>query len=257
MIFYFSGTGNSSWVAKQIADSLQERIVSIAEEIQRNDGFRYELLQEERIGFVFPVHSWGPPPIVMQFISNLHLCGYQKQYGYFVATCGDDIGCTRQIMHRLCKKAGVTLHAGFSVQMPNTYIALPGFDVDSPSVERKKLADAWETLREIKDIVGQKLNTYRLYPGTLPRLKSYIIRPLFNRLLISDRYFRTTDTCIGCGKCAQICPLHNISIEKKHPTWHGHCTTCMACYHICPMNAISFMKQKGKGQYLHPDLSNY
>ena len=36
MIFYFSGTGNSAWVARQIAKAQQEELLAIAEEINKN-----------------------------------------------------------------------------------------------------------------------------------------------------------------------------------------------------------------------------
>ena len=36
MIFYFSGTGNSAWVARQLAEGQNEELLSIAMEIDRN-----------------------------------------------------------------------------------------------------------------------------------------------------------------------------------------------------------------------------
>ena len=38
MIFYFSGTGNSAWVARQLAEGQNEELLSIAMEIDRNKG---------------------------------------------------------------------------------------------------------------------------------------------------------------------------------------------------------------------------
>ena len=53
MIFYFSGVGNSAWVARQLASMLNDRVVSIAEEIRTD--MEYTLAPGERVGFVFPV----------------------------------------------------------------------------------------------------------------------------------------------------------------------------------------------------------
>lgn len=93
MIFYFSGTGNSAWVARQLAEGQNEELLSIAMEIDRNKA--YKLKEGEKVGFVFPVYAWGPPKIVLRFIHQLKLD--KPGYLFFVCTCGDDTGRTAQI----------------------------------------------------------------------------------------------------------------------------------------------------------------
>lgn len=89
--------------------------------------------------FVFPVHSWGPAVLVPRFISRLILSGYKGQEVYFVCTCGDDCGYTDRIMRSILARRGIAVTGGFSVQMPNNYVLMPGFDVDSKMVETEKL----------------------------------------------------------------------------------------------------------------------
>ena len=93
MIFYFSGTGNSAWVARQIAKAQQEELLAIAEEINKNK--EYALKDGEKVGFVFPVYAWGPPGIVLRFIRQLKM--KNPEYLFFVCTCGDDTGRTAQV----------------------------------------------------------------------------------------------------------------------------------------------------------------
>ena len=58
MIFYFSGTGNSKWIAREISAVQHERLISIADEMTNPDAaFQYRLTDNEMIGFVFPVYS--------------------------------------------------------------------------------------------------------------------------------------------------------------------------------------------------------
>lgn len=97
MIFYFSGTGNSAWVARQIAKAQQEELLAIAEEINKNK--EYVLKDGEKVGFVFPVYAWGPPGIVLRFIRQLKM--KNPEYLFFVCTCGDDTGRTAQVFHLL------------------------------------------------------------------------------------------------------------------------------------------------------------
>ena len=187
MIFYFSGTGNSLYAARHLAKATQDRLISIPEEMS-DPAFskEYALSTDERIGFVFPIHSWGPPEIVLRFIRRIRFANYQNHYCFFVATCGDDMGCTQQILKQALSGIHINLHAGFSLIMPNTYIALPGFDVDSPEVQKRKLEDAVPELERMESDVCRKTNTFRLHPGGMPRLKSYLILPLFRKFLINE-----------------------------------------------------------------------
>ena len=80
MIFYFTGTGNSLWVAKALSEALGEPLVSIADELHKEkDGWVYPVRPDEKILFVYPVHSWGPAVSVTHFISRLTLNGYTGQ----------------------------------------------------------------------------------------------------------------------------------------------------------------------------------
>lgn len=50
MIFYFSGTGNSAWVAQQLGEALHEAVHRITDKLPNQI---YTLQPRERLGFVF------------------------------------------------------------------------------------------------------------------------------------------------------------------------------------------------------------
>ena len=89
MIFYFSGTGNSKWIANQLSKEQKEELVFIPDAL-KNEALEFSLQAGEKIGFVFPIYSWAPPEIVLNFIRQLSLKGYKRQYLFFVCSCGDD-----------------------------------------------------------------------------------------------------------------------------------------------------------------------
>ena len=235
MLFYFTGTGNSRWVAEALGTAFDEPLVSIADAL--NEGKNaYPLGEREKVFFVFPVHSWGPAVLVPRFISRLILSGYKGQEVYFVCTCGDDCGYTDRIMRSILARRGIAVTGGFSVQMPNNYVLMPGFDVDSKMVETEKLEKAPERVGEIVEAIRQKRNPSLYYAGSVPLLKSYMVYPLFTHFAIGGNRFYATDACISCGICAKVCPTGTISLSGDgKPEWADSCVQCVACIHRCPV----------------------
>jgi ferredoxin len=76
--------------------------------------------------------------------------------------------------------------------------------------------------------------------GAVPWIKTRLVYPLFMRFLTSPKPFHFTDACIGCGLCARVCPLKNISMQQNHPHWGKDCTLCLGCYHACPTHAVAY-----------------
>ena len=255
MIFYFSGTGNSRWVANALGIALGEPVVSIAEELKTGKKeFVCPLREDEKVLCVYPVHSWGPAVPGSRFVCGLKLTGYDKQPVYSISTCGDECGYTDDIMRKVMKKKGLILTDSYSVIMPNNYILLPGFDVDSKEVEQEKLKDAPSAVDTIVAAIreGKNVNLYK--KGSLPGLKSYWIYPLFTNFAIGKNSFRVTDDCISCGLCERVCPTGTITLTGGRPVWSDTCVQCVACIHRCPVRAIEYGKiTLKKGRYHHPD----
>ena len=170
MIFYFSGTGNSEWIANQLSKGQNEDLVFIPEAL-KNEALEFDLQKDEKIGFVFPIYSWAPPEIVLRFINRISLKEYQNQYLFFVCSCGDDTGLTQQVLVKALNDKGLLCHAGFSVTMPNNYVLLPGFDVDTKELERIKLANAVPRLTEINALISRREKIFSGHEGSLPFLK--------------------------------------------------------------------------------------
>ena len=246
MIFWFSGTGNSQWLAQCLQEATKEQAYQITHDLICGET-TFTLKNNERIGFVFPIHGWNIPDVVRRFIKDLTLANYRENYMYFACTCGDDMGYADEVIE---KALGRKFDAAFSVLMPDVYVCLPGFDVDSKEECKEKFAKEKEMVPEIAACVRERKQIRRLKRGSFPWTKTYIIRPLFNRYLVTDKYFRVdASRCISCGRCSKMCPVGNIIVDEI-PQWHSHCTGCLACYHACPHHAINFgkMTQK-KGQY--------
>ena len=208
MIFYFTGTGNSRWVAEALRKALEEPLVSIVEVLtEEKSEYVYPLGEREKVIFVFPVHSWGPAVLVTRLISRLRLEGYGGQAVYFVCTCGDDCGYTDRIMRKTLQKRGIILTNGFSVQMPNNYVLMPGFDVDSKEVETDKLRKASERIQEVIGSIRREENLPLYYAGGVPFLKSYLVYPLFVNFAIGSNRFYATENRNGLILVFSVLPV--------------------------------------------------
>ncbi len=248
MIFYFSGCGNSRHVAESLAAGLNDKLVFIPE-AAREGRYDYTLTENESLGFVFPIYAWAPPHLVLDFVKKLQFSSI-PDYIYFACTMGDECGLAEKIFRKAVKQKGWSLSACFSVQMPETYIGMPGFKLDTDENAQRKIKTADKALEGCIPRVSNKEHFSAMTIGGAAWLKSHLVNPGFSRFAANDRKYHTTEACIHCGKCVEVCPLMNITLEEGRPVWHGHCTICMACYHYCPVNAVQYGKAtKGKGQY--------
>ena len=252
MIFYFSGTGNSEYVARQLADALGERLIGMAQAINSGE-MHYKLADGEIVGWVFPTYSWGPAPIATAFARKVTIDGFGSHtYSYMVTTCGDDIALSAQMWRAELHRRGMHCQMAMSVQMPNNYILLPGFDVDSKDLESRKRSAAVSRIAQVVQAIERRSTTDDVVKGSMPWLKSRLVYPLFKRYAMSDAGFASqSDVCNHCGLCAKVCPNANIKMSAEGtPQWHGNCAMCLSCIHRCPVRAIQYGNQtQKKGRY--------
>ncbi len=246
MVIYFSGTGNSEYVARRLAHLSDDKAVSL-NEFDRKEN----LIVGSRIIWVFPIYSWGLPCVVESFIRRVAI--KENIPHYMVCTCGDDIGNAHRQWRKLMQMKGWNDVAAYSVIMPNTYTLMTGFDVDSNEVVSRKLNDAPERIEYIVGRIKQEVKEDDVKRGAWAWVKSAIIYPYFKRYCMSPRPFHYTEKCVGCGLCGKECPMGNIKMIDGKPSWDDNCAMCLRCYHVCPHRSVQYGKKTmGKGRYLCP-----
>lgn len=227
MIFYFSGTGNSAWAARQLARLTEDEAYDIA---NRNE--LPSLDDAKQIGFVFPVYAWGAPQIMTEFVKKLPKF---QGFTFGVCTCGGDAGLT---MKQFSKR--YFLSSSYSLLMPNNYII--GSDTDEESEIHQKIAAAREELEQMAREIRRREQVYRVHEGALAGIKSHLINVGFNRFARSAKPFFAGENCNGCGQCARNCPASAISLRDGRPAWAAQCFQCLRCINECPRQAIQYGK---------------
>ena len=289
MIFYFSGTGNTKWAASKLAAATREDLISIAPYMRADDSSHnlaepFILKENERLGFVFPVHGWRVPKLVREFISKMKIQREpilretsdattenkakaddslkNRPFTYCVCTAGDSIGLTIENLNEVISQnpslqaLGITkVSSSYSLIMPESYIGLPFMDVDPKEREIRKKENAAQELAVVcEEVFDRKEGISRLVKGPIPWFFTKVVGGFFEKVLITDKRFHVEkDRCVKCGICANVCPVGDIKGgHGEYPVWlhHKDCLTCFTCYHHCPHHAIEFGNQtQKKGQY--------
>ena len=247
MILYFSGTGNSEYVARRIGRIIADEVVDLFEKIRSRD---FSQLHSDRPWVVVtPTYAWRIPRIVREWLERTPLAGSGEVY--FVMTCGASPGNAGGHLAGLCASKNLSYRGFAGIVMPENYIAM--FPV--PAREA-----ALEIIRRAEDGIDRAAFLIRdgeVLPQPVlsmkDRLSSDIANDLFYRMFVRAEKFATTGACISCGQCVDVCPLRNIRLVGGAPVWGTNCTHCMACICRCPAGAIEYGKRsRGRPRYVCP-----
>ena len=248
-IFYFSGTGNSLQVSKDIASRLGDTELLSIPKIINNSEIK---VLSEFIGIVFPVYMGGLPSIVADFIKKLSTD--KSTYVFAVATFGGMPGNALKQVDALMKAPNTILNAGFTLNMPGNYIVMYGAKSDKMQT---KFEEEKVKVQQIVDIIKEKKNYgYKKSKMLIDR----VIVPIFYKKMSSvhsmDKLFLVKDNCTGCGVCEKVCAVKNIEIKNGKPSWKNNCEQCMACIQYCPNESIEYgEKTIGRKRYKNPNIS--
>jgi ferredoxin len=251
-IYYFSATGNSLSVARELVAQLDNaRLVPIARAMREPVPDSSDI-----VGIVYPVYMFGLPLIVRDFFAALKV--RSGAYVFGVATLGGLPGRPHSQARAILKVRGIELAAGFSVLMPGNYTPLYG--AISHERQQKMFAKCRIKVTAIANAVRSR---QRLALEEKPFLANFLLNALLYRggsaqiPLSGQKGFRVDESCTKCGLCAKVCPVSNIHFDSSgRPTWLNHCQSCMACLQWCPVEAIQYKTlTKGRKRYHHPDIS--
>ncbi|MEG0774888.1 EFR1 family ferrodoxin [Clostridium sp.] len=247
-IYYFSGTGNSLKVAKDLAKEIQDtKLVQITKD-------KMKLKNDKecgKIGIIYPVYKSGLPILVKKFLENLEIS--KNTYVFTVATYGAGAGISFHQIEEILKNKGLKLSAAFGVSMPGNYQVL--YAPFSVKTQQKRFENEELKTKEIAKCINN--NEIVKIAGSGKSFKNTIARLMYKSFnpYEADKNFWTDENCNGCTTCSKVCPVNNIVMKKGKPNWNHKCEQCMACMQWCPKKSVQYKKVTIKrGRYTHPNI---
>lgn len=242
-VIFFSGTGNSRYVAEKIAAGLDCALVDLGKKIKNSD---YSPLKTgKNVVAVVPIYFFRLPDIVRDYLQKIRLCDAENIW--YVMTYGGQFGNCDKYNRNLSEAMSLNHMGTCGVEMPCNHITM----MDTPDAEQiqLKLKDADDAARSLIDLLMAGKAFKACSPSFADKAKS-IVSPLISSVMIKDKSFFSSDKCTGCGTCEKLCPLNNISLIDGKPRWGGRCTHCLACINLCPAQAIEYGKKTaGRRRY--------
>ena len=281
-VYYFSGTGNSLYIARELATQLDAALIAV-KSVVGNDRIEENA---DCVGIVFPVYNHRIPYIIERFVRRL--CIPDNTYVFAVSTYGDSTCISLTYLSELLAQKGRRLSLGYGVKMPYNYINPEnGFSglfkpftlSQTPETElARMLEEAHNKVPSIcEDIKARKEGHIDAEHEKLEKtldalhLRELLQKPTWLKISgykgktklsymesiqLMDAGFFSDDTCVKCGTCAKICPVGNIQMTADGPQWLQHCEQCFACLQWCPKSALQFREgTAGKKRYHHPAVT--
>ena len=240
LVFYFTATGNSLYVAR----AFSAEPISIPQALKEGK-LEYEA---DEIGIVFPDYAASAPLMVREFVEKTRL---NAPYIFSVITFGNFAANVADWWNDFCHQKGVTCQYINTLLMVDNY--LPVFDMNEQVKIDKHIP---ENLAQIvADIEGQRqfishVDADERMQGWLKRLQDDHFPMEAERLLVLN-----AEACIACGTCAQVCPHGNFTMGDV-AEFNGACEYCLACVHACPQKSLTLHRERNpQARYRNENVS--
>lgn len=238
-IIYFSGTGNTRYLAHRIRHELNE-IASVCANISKPLNFASIINCCDFIFICYPVYGSAAPEPMELFIEKYAELIKGKNTGV-VVTQALFSGDGADFMARKLKKLGANVKCTEHFIMPDNES-----DVYQKAISEEKITKILnKTNKKITVFVSAlKKDTYsfrgknptaRLF-GAIQREACKKYFPILKKNIKVDKKL-----CVGCGWCEENCPVGNMAVIDKSAVASDKCVLCYRCVNGCKGKAINIM----------------
>ena len=266
-IYYFSGTGNSLHVARE----LQRRLPG-ADLIPMVNLLDKEIIEirGDSVGFVFPTYLSSVPIPVRQFLRKLNF--KFDPYLFAITTRGGAPSFANINLEKILKKKGRKLDSFFILTMAlNQPTGLKPSFIPSDKNWLNRITQ--DEIARLESVVQNRLDAIQKIIVSKEKVsEADTSRPLTSLLMAPADYasehsntqihYYADSECTGCGICERVCLSHKIKMIHDKPEWQNDikCYFCYACFNFCPGQSILIKNFRNsysekKGRYFHPKIT--
>ena len=246
MVLYYSATGNTEYIATEVAKLLGDECVDLLERIKTNDNT--PIHSDKPLVICAPVYVCEMPRFLTKHLKKQSFTGSKEVY--FIFTSGGYCGVSGQLAKWMFRKKGMKYRGHAEFKMPRNYVINDAYPMNDATEVETRLRNATKNIEPVASTIkqGGKLKARHIF--LLETIITVPFNPVWCKYKLLSKDFYTTDKCVGCNKCEKLCPLNNISMKDKKPLWGDNCTHCMACIGNCPTQAIEYGEISiGKDRY--------
>lgn len=236
MVLYFSATGNTEYIAREIAKRLDDECIDLTPRIKAGDNSM--LRSEKPFVICAPIIVCEMPRFLSRYLNRQNFLGSRDVY--FIFTSGGYAGCAGVLAERLVKKKMLNYCGHTEFRMPRNYVASDAYAQHSIEEIEERLLESKGRLDEVAENIRCGMELSARHVQLWETVVTVPFNPVWVKFKLRANDFYATDKCIGCGQCERRCPLNNIKLVDKKPVWGDACTHCMACIGNCPVEAIEY-----------------
>lgn len=257
-IYYFSGTGNSLHVAKELQKRIPEtKLIPMVSLLNKN------IIETgaETVGFIFPIHLAMAPSSVRKFLKKIDL--KSAKYIFSVVTRAGSQHRAFIDVENILKKRGRNLDSYFTLNMASNDPKFEGWHPATAEEIADLELEVQNNLDHIQKILldnekSREKDTTFTVPMPIFSILSLFL-PLLNGFY--DMEFYSDSKCVGCGTCEKVCLSGKIKMINEKPVWRRdvQCFFCHACLNYCPEQAVQIKSKvilksytQENGRYSHP-----
>lgn len=225
-LIYFSPTGTTREIIKQVASGLDERDVEHHDLTRMEQEFSLRL--DDGLAVIgLPVYAGRVPEIFLKRIEHLTGAGIPA---ILIVLYGN-----RAYEDALVELRDVMTAKGFNVIAAAAFIGEHSYSTDErPIAASRPDAGDMQKAREFGAAIANKLQG-ECHQATLEIPGN---TPYKERIPLGGICPETNpELCTLCKTCSRVCPAFIISVDQAVSTEAGNCIMCCACVKSCPHHA--------------------